>query len=96
MSFAGAQGGDLAQAGHDGSYSYYLELENCLNEPASGSLNIPWLAGLMISQGNAQTEAIARNAAFFSDVYGEVSGGGGESGGYAGMGSSSNGLIVSW
>lgn len=70
--------------------------ENMYSEGSHNSINIPWLAGLMISQGNAMTDAIARNCTVFEDLpYGEVSGMG-SAGGYQGMGGSSGGLVVSW
>jgi hypothetical protein len=98
MSFSGAQGGDLSQAGFSGSYEFYLDREGGTTELAAGSMNIPWLAGLIISQGNAMTEAIGRNAVVFCEPeYGNDSdGGGGAAGGYAGMGASSGGLSVAW
>lgn len=67
MGFAGAQGADLQQCPLAGSYSYYLENEGSLYEPASGSINIPWLAGLCISEGNGLTSALASNCIVFSE-----------------------------
>jgi hypothetical protein len=97
MSYAGSQGGDLQQAGHDGSYSYYLDMEGGVTELAAGSINIPWLAGIIISQGNAMTEAIARNSVVYVEPeYGLECTGAGGAGGYQGMGGSSGGLVVSW
>ena len=98
MSFAGSQGAELAQAAHDGSYSYYLDIENGLCEPASGSLNFPWLIGLMVSQGTAMTDAIAHNAVVFCEPEWGLEGGGGgnESGAQMFGAGASGGLIVQW
>jgi len=62
-----SQQADLMQCPLAGSYSYYLENEGSLYEPAAGSINIPWLAGLMISEGNAATSALAANCVVFSE-----------------------------
>ena len=61
------QSTDLAQCPLDGSYSAYLEAENSTYEMASGSINIPWLYGLCVSDGNANTAALAANCVVFSE-----------------------------
>lgn len=61
------QSTDLAQCPLAGSYSDYLEIENSLYEMASGSINIPWLYSLCVSEGNAATSALAANAVVFCE-----------------------------
>src|SRR5262249_18014970 len=100
MGFAGSQQADLMQCPLAGSYTEYLADSGSLYEPASGSINIPWLAGLCISQGNGLTSALAKNAVVFSEPeYGlEVSGSGKDIGPGQQMmvGGSAGGLIVAW
>jgi hypothetical protein len=62
MSFGNpsSQTTDLQQAALAGSYDWYLEREGAwLGDSSEGSVNIPWLLGLSVSQGNATTQAIA-------------------------------------
>lgn len=100
MSYQGSQGADLQQCPLAGSYSYYLEMEGALYEPAAGSINIPWLAGLCTSIGNATTQALAKNAVVFCEPeWGwDVSGGGKDIGPGQQMvvGGSTGGMIVQW
>lgn len=82
-----------------GSYSWYLELEGGLYEPAAGSINIPWLLGLSVSMGNAGTRALADNAVVFCepewgfDVMGGKDIGPGQQ---MFVGGSTGGQIVAW
>ena len=100
MGFQGSQGADLQQCPLAGSYSYYLELEGGMNEPSSGSINIPWLAGLCTSMGNGMTQALAANAVVFCEPeWGwDVSGSGKDIGPGQQMivGGSTGGMIVQW
>lgn len=51
------------QAALAGSYSWYLEMENCTAELASaGSINIPWILSIALSEGNAATKALGETA----------------------------------
>ena len=68
MSFSGSQGADLMQAGLDGSYAWYLEIEGGYSEPSSeGSINIPWVLGLALSEGNAATKAIGESSVWWPE-----------------------------
>lgn len=95
-----SQQADLMQCPLIGSYSYYLELEGGLCEPAAGSINIPWLLGLSVGQGNAFTTALASNAQVFCEPeWGwDVSGGGKDIGPGQQMvvGGNTGGQIVQW
>lgn len=63
MSFSGGQGADLMQSALVGSYSWYLEIEGGTAELSSeGSVNIPWVLSIALSEGNAATKAIADTA----------------------------------
>jgi hypothetical protein len=63
MSFSGSQGADLMQAALVGSYDFYLEREGAwLDQSAEGSVNIPWVLDLALSEGNATTVAIGQSA----------------------------------
>jgi hypothetical protein len=56
------------QAALAGSYSWYLELENGTAELASeGSINIPWILGLALAEGNAATKALGETANIFPE-----------------------------
>ncbi len=94
------QAADLMQCPLAGSYSWYLELEGGLYEPAAGSINIPYLCGIMVAQGNAATTALAANAVVFSEPeWGwDVSGGGKDIGPGQQMftGGSTGGGIIAW
>lgn len=51
------------QAALAGSYSWYLEIENGTAELASeGSINIPWILGIALAEGNAATKALGETA----------------------------------
>lgn len=65
MSFSGSQQADLMQSALAGSYSWYHEVEGGfgVGDPSSeGSINIPWILDLALSEGNASTKAIADGA----------------------------------
>lgn len=63
MSFSGSQGADLMQAALAGSYDYYLEREGAwLGDSSDGSINIPWVLSIALSQGNAATVALGAMA----------------------------------
>ena len=62
MSFSGSQGADLMQAALAGSYDWYLEREGVWLGGTDDSINIPWILGLAISEGNASTKAIGEGA----------------------------------
>jgi len=63
MSFSGSQQADLMQIGLDGSYDYYLEKEGAwLGDSSEGSINIPWLLGIALAEGNAATKALGEGA----------------------------------
>jgi hypothetical protein len=100
MGFAGSQSTDLAQCPLAGSYSWYLELEGGICEPAAGSLNIPWLVGIMAAEGNAGTSALAKNAVVFCEPeWGwDTSGVGKDVGPGQQMvvGGSAGGMVVAW
>lgn len=101
MSFSGSQQADLMQAALAGSYSYYLELENGTAEISSeGSINIPWVLGLALSEGNALTKALGETANVFCEPeWGfDVTGGGKDihPGDQMWMGGGVGGFIVSW
>lgn len=66
-------------------------MEGMINE--GGSVNIPWLLGIAVAQGNGMTEAIAKSGQFFED---STDGGGGGNEGGAQNSGGSGGLIVSW
>jgi hypothetical protein len=91
---------DLGQCPLAGSYSDYLAWENGVSEPGSGSLNIPYLMGIMVSMGNAATSALAKNAIVFCEPeWGfDVSGSGKDIGPRQQMivGGSSGGMIVAY
>jgi len=83
----------------DGYDEKILAGEGLIND--GGSLNIPYLVGVMSSTGNAMTEAIGRNAMVFGDLPWQDDGGdgdgeGGSGGGVGSMSSQSGGLIVEW
>lgn len=83
----------------DGYDEKILAGEGLIND--GGTLNIPYLVGVMSSTGNAMTEAIGRSAMVFGDLPWEDSGGDNDGeaaggGGVGSMSSSSGGLIVSW
>jgi len=60
-------------------------------------INIPWLLSLSVSQGNAMTQAIARQGQFFEDSdEGAGEGGGNQSGAQTFGGAQSGGLSVQW
>lgn len=101
MSFSGSQQADLMQSALAGSYSWYLELEGGIVELASeGSINIPWLLGLALAEGNALTQALGETANVFCEPeWGfDVTGGGKDirPGEQMWMGGSVGGWIVSW
>jgi hypothetical protein len=100
MGFEGAQGADLAQCPLAGSYSYYLENENALYEMAAGSINIPWLMGLALGEGNGGTAALAANAVVFCEPEWGFEGGGiGKDigpGQQMVIGGSTGGNVVAW
>ncbi len=91
---------DLAQCPLAGSYSWYLELEGGISEGSPGNMNIPWLLGIMVAQGNAGTSALAHNAVVFCEPeWGwDVSGGGKDIGPGQQMivGGSSGGMVIAW
>lgn len=101
MSFSGSQQADLMQSALAGSYSWYLELENATAELSSeGSINIPWLLGLALAEGNAATKALGETANLFPEPeWGfDVSGSGKDIGPGQQMwvGGGVGGFIVSW
>jgi hypothetical protein len=63
MSFSGNQAADLMQAALEGSYEWYLEREGAwLSDSSEGSINIPWVLGLALAEGNAATVALGQMA----------------------------------
>lgn len=59
MSFSGNQAADLMQSALAGSYESYLEWEGVwLGDSSEGSINIPWLLGIALAEGNASTKAL--------------------------------------
>lgn len=101
MSFSGSQSADLMQAALAGSYSWYLELENGTAELSSeGSINIPWILGLALAEGNAATKALGETANIFPEPeWGFDSTGIGRDIGpdqQMWMGGATGGFIVSW
>ena len=103
MSFANptTQGVDLQQAGLEGSYSWYLEVEGAwLDQSSEGSINIPWLLSISNSLGNAYTQALSENAvAYIDPEFGWEAAGGGQDiapGQQMWMGGGTGGFIVSW
>lgn len=95
-----SQQADLQQCPLAGSYSDYLAMEGGLYEPASGSINIPWLVGLCISEGNGNTSALAKNAVVFCEPeWGFDGGGAGKDigpGQQMFVGGSTGGQIIAW
>jgi hypothetical protein len=88
-------GDPIWAGGFYGMDSEIMSWEGFINE--GGTLNIPWLVGLMSSTGNGMTASIGSSAVIFSDPeWADGSGGGsGMRGGQEGE-ASSGGLIVSW
>jgi len=63
MSFSGSQQADLMQAALSGSYDWYLEREGAwLSDSSEGSINIPWVLSVALSEGNASTKALGETA----------------------------------
>lgn len=79
--------------------SWYAAIENLTAEGDANSINIPWLLGLSVSQGNAATNAIAKNCVVFCEPeWGlDITGAGkGSMYGNGGIGNGEGGLYVSW
>jgi hypothetical protein len=54
---------DLQQAALAGSYDWYLEREGAwLGDSSEGSINIPWVLGIAVAEGNATTKALGDTA----------------------------------
>jgi hypothetical protein len=63
MSYSGSQQADLMQSALVGSYESYLEWEGAwLGDSSEGSINIPWLLGIALAEGNASTKALGEMA----------------------------------
>ena len=99
MSFSNiTQNPPLGQMNIEALDEFYAAMENHCAVGDAGSVNIPWLLGISVSQGNAATQAIAKNCIVWVDPeYGEATGGGkGSLYGSGGIGSGEGGLYVSW
>jgi len=99
MSFSNiTQNPPLGQMNIEPLDEWFAAIENLVAVGDASSINIPLLLAISVSQGNAYTQAIGKNAVVWIDPeWGECTGAGkGSMYGNGGIGSGEGGLYVSW